>query len=266
MNIYRMKNIDIYKNMFQYISDIHLEFFDDDYIENVVKKNFIVNSEICILAGDIGNPYKNNYMYFMSFVAEKFKKVFIIAGNHEYYNGNKILDVKNKIKNIILPFNNIEFLDNSFVDYNGYRWIGSTLWSNISKTQYITNDTKYIGGLTIELFNSMHNENVIFLEDCLQKSIESNIQTIVITHYLPISRLVNEKFLSYPNNLYNQWYHANLDDLIKKYNTNIKVWIYGHTHVGSIQEHYDVKFICNPIGYENENKMLDWNKIYLFDI
>lgn len=45
----------------RYLSDLHLEFIKSNEIEKFIKKIPCGNDEICILAGDIGNPYQTNY-------------------------------------------------------------------------------------------------------------------------------------------------------------------------------------------------------------
>jgi predicted phosphohydrolase len=70
----------------RYLSDLHLEFIKPNKLKHFINKIPHGKDEICILAGDIGNPYKSNYDTFMKFMSENFKKTFIIAGNHEYYN------------------------------------------------------------------------------------------------------------------------------------------------------------------------------------
>jgi hypothetical protein len=45
----------------RYLSDLHLEFIKPTEINNFIKKIPPGNNEICILAGDIGNPYQTNY-------------------------------------------------------------------------------------------------------------------------------------------------------------------------------------------------------------
>ena len=78
----------------RYLSDIHLEFIKPNKLEKFIKKIPIDENsidEICILAGDIGNPYSSNYDVFMKFISKNFKKSFVIAGNHEYYNKKKTI-------------------------------------------------------------------------------------------------------------------------------------------------------------------------------
>jgi predicted MPP superfamily phosphohydrolase len=77
----------------RYLSDLHLEFIKenkiDKFIQNIPSGSH--TDEICIIAGDIGNPYKSNYNTFMEFLTNNFKKSFVITGNHEYYNKNKTI-------------------------------------------------------------------------------------------------------------------------------------------------------------------------------
>jgi len=49
-----------------------------------------VMADVLCLAGDIGYPYSGIYREFLKQMNSDFKKVFIIAGNHEYYNSDKI--------------------------------------------------------------------------------------------------------------------------------------------------------------------------------
>jgi hypothetical protein len=56
------------KNYIRYLSDLHLEFIDPNKIEQFIKKIPSGVDEICILAGDIGNPYQSNYNIFMEFI------------------------------------------------------------------------------------------------------------------------------------------------------------------------------------------------------
>jgi len=80
----------------RYISDLHLELMNSsEFIE--LLEDFKPNEkEICILAGDIGNPYSENYDIFMEYINESFKKTFVIPGNHEYYNNNKTIEETNE--------------------------------------------------------------------------------------------------------------------------------------------------------------------------
>jgi DNA repair exonuclease SbcCD nuclease subunit len=78
---------------FRYFSDLHLEFLKNDIeFETLLNKiSLPMSNEICILSGDIGNPYSDYYYKFMKFINNNFIKTFVIAGNHEYYNTSKTI-------------------------------------------------------------------------------------------------------------------------------------------------------------------------------
>jgi predicted phosphodiesterase len=246
----------------QYLSDLHLELLPEksiDFIKNSIKPK----ADICVLAGDIGNPFQVGYHDFLQNMNDKFKKIFIIAGNHEFYN-NDILKTKLKIKSICDLFEKITFLDNSYEDYQSYRFIGSTLWSTIKNPKYTINDTSCILDLSVDKYRILHDSCCSFLDNALKNSTKNNMKSIVITHHLPIFELTHPNYrISFYEN-YQQWFHANIDNIIDENKKIIKAFIYGHTHTTSIQRHYDVTFYCNPLGYShenNENNYGDINKI-----
>lgn len=244
----------------QYLSDIHLELLFKGQ-NNLQKYVGLPNADMCVLAGDIGNPFDKRYKDYLLLLSPLFKKIFIIAGNHEYYN-NTILDTKHKIKSICENIDNISFLDNSYEEYENYVFIGTTLWTHVKENGYRVNDIEYIRHFDIKDYNSLHDESVQFLKNIFNKCQIENKRMIILTHHLPIYELTNKKYRygSFAN--YAQWFNADLDDLIEKYSPNIMVWFYGHTHTPSIQEHYGVQFYCNPLGYQGENKIQDiMNKI-----
>ena len=236
---------------FQYISDIHIEFFNDFELHNFIQK-IKVNSDICVLAGDIGNPFLLNYCTFLENISKLFKKIFIIAGNHEYYY-NDLQETKKQIKKVIEILPNISFLDNTYEDYNEIRWIGTTQWTKITNPNYTINDINTIKDMNITKYNELYLICEQFLTSILEQSCKDNKKCVVITHHLPIFDLTDKQFRDSFNKNYNQWYSGCLDDLVKKYNNIIKAWVYGHTHIQSIQFLYNVNFLCNPIGYIGEN-------------
>ena len=96
----------------RYFSDLHLEFIKPSQINNFIKKIPCSDNEICILAGDIGNPYQENYDIFMNHISKNFKKSFYITGNHEYYNKTKtIKDTNIFLTEYFTKFDNISFLE-----------------------------------------------------------------------------------------------------------------------------------------------------------
>jgi predicted phosphohydrolase len=234
----------------RYFSDLHLEFIKPNEIEEFIRRISPGMDEVCILAGDIGNPYQSNYDIFMKFISTNFKKTFFIPGNHEYYNKTQTIEkTKDFMENYFKKYDNIRFLNNSYELYDGYCFIGTTLWTKITNPRYQINDVNEIPHFDYIKYNKLHEESVYFLEDALQ----NNTNCVVITHHVPSDSLIDTKYKTLKMLPYNQWFYCNMDELIETNKDKIKCWIYGHTHMPSNVIINDIPFLCNPIGYPNEN-------------
>lgn len=240
----------------RYLSDLHLEFIKPTEINKFIKKIPSGNNEICVLAGDIGNPYQENYKTFMDFISKNFKKTFIIPGNHEYYNCKSIEDTNNHLTEYFKKFNNISFLNNTYEHYDEHCFIGTTLWSKITNPNYEINDVNYIPNFDYVKYNRLNMISVDFLQDAL----ENNDKCIIITHHVPSESLIDIKYKTKNMLPYNQWFYCDNDNLIETNKDKIKCWIYGHTHTPSNKIINGIPFVCNPIGYPHENYGLDFEK------
>jgi predicted phosphodiesterase len=238
----------------QYISDIHLEF-----LSSIPKIDQI--GDVLVLAGDIGHPFSDIYKDFLIDMNKKFKKVFLITGNHEFYFIEKdrrtMEEIDDKIKYIINEnnLNNITYLDDSYEDYEGVRFCGATLWTKIINKQYINNDFKFIKDMSIEFRNELFNNSYEFINGVINNS---NLPIIIITHHLPSYDLINQV---YRTNEFENFTQCYASDCSKLFKDPIKIWIFGHTHKECDTEINGIKFLCNPIGYPNENKIMDYCKV-----
>jgi predicted phosphohydrolase len=238
----------------RYFSDLHLEFIKPHKLNKLIKKIPIDKdsiNEICILAGDIGNPYSINYDVFMKFISTNFKKSFVIAGNHEYYNNKKTIDETTAfLKEYFNNFDNISFLDNSYEYYENYYFIGTTLWSKITDFSNEINDLYAIPNFNYIKYNELNNVCINFLNEVLQNI---NTQCVIITHHVPSFSLIHQKYKTANLINLNQWFYCDMDNFISSKKDKIKCWIYGHTHTSSNIIINEIPFLCNPIGYPNEN-------------
>jgi predicted phosphohydrolase len=241
----------------RYLSDLHLEFFKQDNMEKFIDQILPNIDEICILAGDIGNPYDQKYDMFMTFINTNFKKSFVISGNHEYYNKTKTIEETNTyLTEYFKKFENISFLNNTYEYYNNYCFIGTTLWSKITNPVFEINDIYNIPKFDYIQYNNLNRICIDFLHDTLQ----NNNNCIVITHHVPSYYLIDKKYKSTAMLPYNQWFYCDMDDFFEREQHKIKCWVYGHTHTPSYQIIHGIPFLCNPIGYPNENSNLDFTK------
>lgn len=240
----------------QYISDLHLEFLNISKIDKIIKK-ITANAPILVLAGDIGNPFKNHYRYFLSKMSLIFNIIIVIAGNHEYYHNN-ILDVKSMCAKICDEFDNVKFLDNNIFEYNNYVFIGTTLWSHIINHNNEINDISCINDITIYKYNTLHKESLDFIINALDNT---DKQAIVITHHLPSYDLIDNKYKTNEYIAIHQWFASDMNIYFSKYQVKICAWIYGHTHSSNICNIDGINFYCNPIGYNGENHDINYNAI-----
>ncbi len=237
----------------QYVSDIHLEFYNTLPDKLIFKPE----AEVLCLAGDIGFPYSSRYEEFLAKMSERFRKVFLITGNHEYYNaqGNRhhtMEEIEERIRQIIktCKLDNVTYLDNEYEDYEGYRFVGSTLWSKceVPIVEHCVNDFRAIKEMNVDLYNELHQISREFLKSSVVT--KSLLPVIVMTHHLPSFQLVAEEYKNHTH--LNKYFASKSDDLFVP---TIKAWIYGHTHIGSDRvSKIGIRFVCNPIGYPGENE------------
>ena len=242
----------------QYLSDLHLELLTTSQCTKLINHIERVG-DILVLAGDIGNPFSSTYNQLLIHVNKLFDKIFLITGNHEYYNhGRSMEDTHARICDIVLLLDRVTFLDTEYEDYKGYRFIGTTLWTKITDPHHVISDTTAIRDMTVDLYNALHDEHVLYLETIIADS-EAHMPIVVITHHIPLTCLTHERYRIPEYELYHQWFSVDLDLLIQPHKS-IRLWIYGHTHAPSVQEVNGIIFACNPTGYKGENTPI-YNKI-----
>ena len=235
----------------QYFSDVHLECFKKPRI-SLLKSIIHVKAATLVMCGDIGYPETPLYEDFLSHLSSRFTKIFLLSGNHEYY--NKSIEKTNTIiSNICKKYDNITFLNNSYEDHNGYRFVGTTLWSNITDPNYLVNDFKRINDMSINSYNQMHRESRHYIESTLESSPHP---IVMLTHHLPSHNIVDQEYKQHA--AYQQCFSSELDHLIR---FPIKCWIYGHTHRPCVTSINGVSMYCNPIGYPGENIACSFNKV-----
>ena len=234
---------------FQYISDLHLEFGNKVKLEKL--------ADYLILAGDICKlKYKNVFYNFIKEVSEEFKLVFFVTGNHEYYNSD-ISSVNSLIEEIFNEFENVIFLNNKIYEFSDSEVVifGTTLWTHIpeEKTKIIKkkmNDYFYIKNFTPKDSTKLFNKNYTFIKETIKNY--SNKKLIFVSHHLPQMYLIDKEYQGSDIN------YAFASDIPELDNSCVVACVYGHTHTNSIQG----KYYCNPLGYPNENKKRNLNKIF----
>jgi PAS domain S-box-containing protein len=263
--------------MFQYISDIHLEYISSiPYIKKTADNLFLV--------GDIGHPGTFLFNKFLKKCSETYKNVFLVYGNHEYYSilrgkHKKIETMQQKIEYAEKFPPNVYFLNNSCVYFNIHnqtvkcnlnfsddkkhyiKIIGSTLWSNRGpgannfKNIFIEQDVL----LTFDYQCSLFTKSKFYIINELYKE---DIESIILTHYTTHLSANSSVYLDSKdsNHIRELFLHPKLIACIN-----------GHTHssINTVAPGTNIKLLANCYGYKNEpqdivkyneNAILELNK------
>jgi predicted phosphodiesterase len=253
--------------LFQYFSDIHLEFYKNP--SKIDKINVERKAPYLIIAGDIDNIAGlkgNRFERFVKRMSLLFDYVFIVSGNHDYYRSKQeSLPIKewfqmidDKIRKIIKPMCNVVFLQNEvfLLPNTDIAIFGSTLWTEVLPQEIACvrnqlSDYTCIPNMTVEFGIATHRASVASLE--FELNLHKDKRFIVITHHLPTTKLIAKRY-------YDSGYNsAFASDVALSANPQIISWFAGHTH---LQIEYE-KFHVNPIGYPDaiQNRMVEYNKV-----
>ena len=208
--------------LFYYLSDLH--------IEKGYKRIFSINKNFkdrpyLILLGDIGYVNENPYKEFLYGISDRFDKVFILAGNHEYDNRNSVNEVNSEIENICLGRNNLIFLQQKTFKLPGQDNVilaGCTLWSSFpkSKREYHLSDKEW-------LYNTIENDP------------KNNY--VVTTHHCPLFECLKTR-----NNLTENYFASDQSKIVKK--NNLLFWIHGHSHINRDIKVHNKWIVSNQYG------------------
>lgn len=236
-----------------FCSDLHLEF--GALTEPLPK------GDVLVLAGDIvvakyfdstlDHPDRgeqmSRYNSFFSEAGEKFKRVFMIAGNHEFY-GCEFSEAHSLLQRYIgnVKGYNIDYFRQGCVIEQGVLFILTTLWSDFEghnpRSMKIVgqrlNDFKQIkkrslDGNNLEYLRKFSPEDALdefksglrFIRNCLFEHPE--LPTVVVTHHCPSPEMLN-RFLTSLG--LDGGFASDLHNFIEQH-PQIQSWICGHTHV-----------------------------------
>ncbi len=236
----------------QYCSDLHLELESNSNYLNM--RPLTPVGDILILAGDV-LPLQDGFTKhpFFSYVADNFKEVLWVPGNHEFYNQH--VDRYGTSYSIAIK-SNLKLLNNSVTTIDGVRFVCTTLWSKIrpnneKKIRQSVADFSCIllnnSELTTSGFNELHTASLQFLQQSIH---QANEPVVVITHHLP-STLCNSP--THNQSPINDAFCVELSDLIK--HSNVKFWIHGHSHYNYYPKLIGKTFLLtNQLGYVDNNE------------
>jgi len=236
-------------------SDLHIEFgpLPINCFDNV-------DGEVLVLAGDIFvlkmlEQDDQNLLDFFNLCLSKFKHIILIMGNHEHYRST-FQKTAEKIR-AKLPAG-ITFLDDEFVEINGVRFLGTTLWTDCNKDDWFCKESvKQMTDFKVikfrrsnDTYRKFRPEDSIIAHRKALKFLEENMtdNSVVVTHHLPTFMSIPDRFRNRTNA--NGGYYSDLSNLILDHNPLI--WLHGHTHDDCDYMVGDTRVLCNPRGYYGE--------------
>lgn len=253
----------------QYCSDLHLEM-------NTNKEYLLQNpiepvGEVLILAGDITNakyyddPRPVERQFFKT-LSEQFEKVFIIAGNHEFYRSWDISVLEKPLLKEIES--NVFLLNNQMIVFKGVSFFFTTLWSEINQLDedYIKRsmpDFSLISchkkSFLVKHYNELHRQALDFLSSSLPQSV--NTKKVVVSHHLPSLQCVHSDHIG---SRLGSAFATDLDDFIFKHQPDY--WIYGHSHRNRAEIQIGItKLLTNQLGYVPYQEHYNWDSGRYFE-
>ncbi|OAI14375.1 metallophosphoesterase [Methylomonas lenta] len=235
-----------------YFSDVHLEFGEQSLPDT--------DADIVVAAGDIG--VFNQGLTWLKAIN---KPVVYVAGNHEFYN-SEYHQVMAMLRQECAG-SNIQFLDKDEFIFQGVRFLGCTLWSDL----FIQGEEKSVAiGKTLndfrkvrfkeEAFNqthfsALHQESKSWLEK--QLALPFKGKTVVVTHHAP----TEWSWIDTPNALKKMAYCNDLKPLFHEY--EIAAWFHGHVHNLGDYRIADARILSNTRGYVGRRMVagFDINKV-----
>ena len=221
-----------------FVNDIHLEF-------GALPEN-PSGSDVLVLAGDVT---VKNRVDWINEIANNFKHIVYVLGNHEFYHQN-LDNTYRKTKEQLAD--NVYLLQNESVTLDGVTFHGTTLWSDFNRgnplsylqCENVVNDFRTIRAdngksrFTPQRAHREHNVATVFLRENVKKG------DVVVTHHGPTYKSLDDKHRSSD---INGSYVSDLADLIIE--SGPTLWFHGHLHNTSDYVVGNTRVLCNPRGY-----------------
>jgi predicted phosphodiesterase len=244
---------------FQFMSDLHLEVG-----QQYTTFEFPARCPCLILAGDIGRLCDyDGYLKFLQAQIAKFRRVFLVLGNHEFYGLDHQAGIEKarqltgepSLQGRVTLLHRTRYDDDVLCP--GVSILGCTLWSAVPETakEAVTarvKDFQKISGWTTETHNGAHREDLSWLRQELEKLAgqpgQARRKVLVVTHHAPCI-----DGTSSPKDTGNTWTSAFATDILPVRRDGlwdpVAAWIFGHTHFTVDFDRGGTRVVSNQRGY-----------------
>lgn len=258
-----------------HISDLHLE----------INKNFELNqgadekNTVLVLAGDIisassigSTPKKEYYEKFFADISKRFKKIFYVYGNHEYYGGS-LVKSPHTLTNFLHCYDNISHGVGCEI-FEDVNFIYCTMWTDYDNnnplahyniTNYMNDyrqirtgsvDEPYLKKITSTDIYLIHKAEFEFIKN----NMKYGMKNVIITHHAPWRNSIKSDI-----DVYSFGFFSDKSDFILD-NKDIKLWIHGHTHQKYSERLDHCLITTNPHGYPMESSIKFFNHFEIVEI
>ncbi len=240
------------KKTIDFISDTHFECYNKEHFIKRVDEIFYNQcSDVLFIAGDFCQADRWEKLD-LNLIFNKYKKVYYLFGNHEFYNSNIWL-MDDHIAQLQDKYPNVKFIPDNYYSTE-LNTVFFTNWHTPQQTdlQRIA-DSRFIIDYNAHV-KEMRSRDDKFLAELRMRDIKPKY---VVTHYLPFFESISIKYMG---NVLNKFFLSDREDVL--HILQPKIVVHGHTHD---TQHYiktfddsDVTMAvwCNPIGYPNERKTI----------
>lgn len=224
----------------QFMSDLHWERFLDKTTQQYSAAEIPRCAPYIILAGDIGRFCDRDALQLaLQPLCEKFDKVLLVPGNHEFYGSKREQGLKTAEAMGQGLGDKFTLLNRTRVDLEDVVVLGCTLHSLIPEGAHLTNDFAQIEGWTVADHNAEHHRDLQWLRVSLDEIARSQPgrRIVIVTHYAPAFEEANHPRLR--QSPYRHCFSSNTLKQFKKWRgaNQVTHWIFGHTH-------YNTAFTC----------------------
>jgi len=225
-------------------SDIHLE-FTDVFPEPPV-------ADVGIFAGDIGLVSDiNRLREFFTEMKTRYEHIIFVLGNHEFYHMDyteTLTNAKSLADELDIHLMDIE-LGTDNLEIDGVTFWGSTLWTDFK------NDDWFVKCKAKETINDFYDIKVNDRALTVTEVANINLRTrqainwdadVIITHFAPIV-VPHPRFPT--NDLSYYFCNTGLEEQI--IDSDVKLWVSGHTHHSVDFDLADTRMISNCHGFNS---------------
>jgi Icc-related predicted phosphoesterase len=284
MNITRREKRES-KMRIDYCSDLHLEF---GYVT-------LPGGDVLVLAGDIceerslrkqfhdtklidhdDGAYR--YTDFFERECSKYRKVFMVMGNHEHYHGkfHKTLEV---LRGIVPE--NVTILEKEALEFEGVVFMGATLWTNCNNGDSLTTYTLKAGMNDYRVIQNFYEDKNLYFKLTPEYTFRDHIKAmnffreeivkhtdkpvVVITHHAPSFMSISEQYRTPGDHHMNGGYASDLSEFILDH-PQIKTWVHGHVHSTHDYVIGETRVVANPRGYLGHEHIADHFEVRSFEV